>query len=156
MSFDSRAFRNVLGQFASGVTVVTYEVDGEVHGMTVSAFLSVSLDPPLVLASIDRRARLHAHLGTMPRFGVSVLAAEQVAVSDRFAGRPGMPDVTFTREEAVPLVSGALAWMVCEGEQVVEAGDHALYIGRVIALGARDGAPLLYWKGGYRELKLPE
>src|SRR2546422_4295934 len=85
---DSRAFRNALGRFATGVTVVTTAVTDGVHGMTANAFTSVSLDPPLVLISVGKQARMHAHILQTTRFGVSVLSQDQVAVAWSFAGRP--------------------------------------------------------------------
>src|SRR2546427_10220698 len=87
-SVDSRAFRNALGRFATGVTVVTTAVADGVHGMTANAFTSVSLDPPLVLISVGKQARMHAHILQTTRFGVSVLSQDQVAVAWSFAGRP--------------------------------------------------------------------
>src|SRR2546425_2462216 len=87
-SVDSRAFRNALGRFATGVTVVTTAVADGVHGMTANAFTSVSLDPPLVLISVGKQARMHAHILQTTRFGVSVLSQDQVAGAWNFAGRP--------------------------------------------------------------------
>src|SRR2546422_5017064 len=85
---DSRAFRNALSRFATGVTVVTTAVADGVHGMTANAFMSVSLDPPLVLISVGKQARMHAHILQTTRIGVSVLSQDQVAVAWSFAGRP--------------------------------------------------------------------
>src|SRR5688572_8501483 len=86
--FDAAMFRNALGRFATGVTVVTTAIDGGVHGMTANAFTSVSLDPPLVLVSVGEQARMHAYLLQNSRFGVSVLSEDQLAYAWNFAGRP--------------------------------------------------------------------
>jgi len=86
-SIDPRQFRNALGRFASGVTVITTEHEGRTHGMTANAFVSVSLDPPLVLVSVDNRAQMHQLLALAPRYGVSVLAEDQEMLSNHFAGR---------------------------------------------------------------------
>jgi flavin reductase (DIM6/NTAB) family NADH-FMN oxidoreductase RutF len=155
MNFEPRAFRDALGRFASGVTVVSCELDGELSAMTVSAFASVSLDPPLVLICIARKASNHDRIARAGRFGVSVLAADQQALSNRFAGYGGEDaPVDWSRESVkTPVLRGALAWLDCAVEQAVPAGDHTVYIGRVEALGATDGAPLTYWRGGYRSLR---
>ena len=99
MTFDSRAFRNALGQFATGVTVITVKGPEGLHGMTANAFTSVSLDPPLVLVCIDKRNRTHALIQEVGRFGVSVLAEDHENVSRHFAGAREIPiDVTFIEE----------------------------------------------------------
>lgn len=149
---DASAFKRAMGSFASGVTVVTAVRDGQVHGITVSAFVSVSLDPPLVLVSIGNRANAHGVLRTTDRFAVSVLAADQQAVSDHFAWRKveGLAPLE-DDPEGVPTVAGALAVVQCVLHDAVEAGDHTLFLGRVVAARTRDdGAPLVYWRGRYR------
>jgi flavin reductase (DIM6/NTAB) family NADH-FMN oxidoreductase RutF len=138
------------------VTVVSCLVDDEPSAMTVSAFASVSLDPALVLVCIARKASNHDRIARAGRFGVSVLSAEQQALSNRFAGYGGEDAVVEWMREGVrtPVLRGALAWLDCTVEQAVPAGDHTVYIGRVEALGSADGAPLTYWRGGYRSLQL--
>ncbi len=86
---DTRQFRNALGRFASGVTVLTAEYEEQTHGMTANAFVSVSLDPPLILVSLDNRSNMHRILPQVRRFGISVLAEDQDALSNHFAGRAG-------------------------------------------------------------------
>ena len=98
MSLDSRSFRDALGRFASGVTVVTVRDADGVHGITVSAFSSVSLEPPLVMVAVGKKARAHARIAAAGRFGVSVLAADQQVYSDLFAGRPGVEAVPVWRD----------------------------------------------------------
>lgn len=154
-AFDTSAFRSVMGSFATGITVVTAEHAGQICGMTASAFLSVSLDPPLVLVSVARSATLHARVVAAGRYAVSMLGAGGEAVSNHFAGRPTADaEIRFTREaSATPVLLDALAWVDCSLESAVEAGDHTLFIGRVEALGRREGAPLVYYRGKYRELR---
>ncbi len=147
---DPREFRNALGRFATGVTVVTTTTPAGVHGMTANAFTSVSLDPPLILVAVSRRARMHAHLLAAARFGVSVLAADQEAHAWHFAGRPRADLVTpFVWRRAVPLLDGALAHLVCTVDATHPGGDHTLFLGRVEDLWYRDGMPLAFYAGRF-------
>jgi flavin reductase (DIM6/NTAB) family NADH-FMN oxidoreductase RutF len=148
------AFRRTLGMFATGVTVLTTRVGGQVHGMTANAFTSVSLEPPLVLVSVDRRARLNALLHEGTRIGVSVLEAGQAALSDRFAGRPveGAPEPSFSLVRDTPLVDGALAHLVCRVVRSYWGGDHSLFLGRVEYARYGEGEPLLFLGGRYERL----
>ena len=142
--------RSTLGRFCTGVTVVTTERDGEVHAMTANAFTSVSLDPPLVLVSIDHRAKMHRLLPDTRRFGVSVLASSQERVAWHFAGRPlPSPGELFVWDEDVPLVAGAIAHVGCSLHACHEAGDHTLYLGLVESLSSRPGEPLLFHRGAF-------
>ena len=151
---DAKSFRDVLGRFPSGVTVVSCVVEGQTYGMTVSAFSSVSLDPPLVLVCIAHKASNHARIASAGRFVVSILSAEQHALSNRFAGYGGEDAVVEWRTEGTttPVLSGAVAWLDCTVAQAVDAGDHTVFIGRVEAAAADGGAPLIYWRGAYRTL----
>ena len=152
---DPLEFRRTLGRFASGITVITTVLDGQTYGMTANAFVSVSLDPPLVLVSIDERAKMNGILPQSKRYGVSILSDQQEYFSQHFAGRPkhGV-DVPFFERGGVPLLDGALAHLVCEVVDVHPAGDHTLYIGRVEYLDYHDGAPLLFFTGAYRNLEV--
>jgi flavin reductase (DIM6/NTAB) family NADH-FMN oxidoreductase RutF len=153
VNFDARAFRNALGRFATGVTVITTVVDGKIHGMTASAFMSVSLDPPLVVVSVDRRANLHSLLVEGSRYGVSILNEDQQAYSQHFAGFGAegfTPEFVWTAE--LPLIKDALAFIVAHVVDAHPAGDHTLFIGQVEHLEWRDGDPLLYFGGRYGEL----
>lgn len=153
MSFDTRQYRHALGRFASGVTVITTRFDDRPHGMTANAFLSVSLDPPLVLVSVDHRATMHRILRATGRYGVSVLAEGQENLSNHFAGRTidGL-HIRFVERLGVPLLEGALAYFVVEATDAHNAGDHTLYIGRVEHFEAREGKPLLFYRGEYQQL----
>jgi flavin reductase (DIM6/NTAB) family NADH-FMN oxidoreductase RutF len=148
------AFRRTLGMFATGVTVLTTRVGEQVHGMTANAFMSVSLRPPLVLISIDRRAKMGALLHEGTRFGVSVLEARQTGLSDRFAGRVGddLPEATFEVVHETPLVEGALAHLVARVVRSYWGGDHSLFLGQVEFARYGDGRPLLFHGGRYERL----
>lgn len=153
--FDSRQFRNALGRFASGVTVVTTLHEGRPHGMTANAFVSVSLEPPLVLVSLDNRSNMHRLLPATMRYGISVLAEDQTALSNHFAGRliPGL-HLRFTERLGVPVLEGAVAYFVVQVIDAHPAGDHTLYIGRVEYFEARDERPLLFYAGQYQQLSV--
>jgi flavin reductase (DIM6/NTAB) family NADH-FMN oxidoreductase RutF len=148
------AFRRTLGMFATGVTVLTTRVGGQVHGMTANAFMSVSLSPPLVLVSIDRRARMGALLHEGTRFGVNVLEAQQTGLSDRFAGRisDDVPEPTFELVHETPLVEGALAHLVARVVRSYWGGDHSLFLGQVEFARYGEGRPLLFHGGRYERL----
>ena len=148
------AFRRTLGMFATGVTVLTTRVGEQVHGMTANAFMSVSLRPPLVLVSIDRRAKMGAHLHEGTRFGVSVLEAHQTGLSDRFAGRVSEdpPEAAFEVVHETPLVEGALAHLVARVVRSYWGGDHSLFLGQVEFARYGDGQPLLFHGGRYERL----
>jgi flavin reductase (DIM6/NTAB) family NADH-FMN oxidoreductase RutF len=155
LSIDAQAFRQALGQFATGVTVVTtIDPDGRPQGLTVSSFCSVSLDPPLVLVCVDNRSETHAGFAATRLFGVSVLAEHQREVSQRFATLgPAKNDFDFAQgPRGTPLVPGALAQIECRLHTVHEAGDHQIYVGEVLSLRVNPGRPLLYHASGYRRL----
>jgi flavin reductase (DIM6/NTAB) family NADH-FMN oxidoreductase RutF len=153
---DASGFRQALAQFASGVTVVTTrDAGGEPLGLTVSAFSSVSLQPPLVLVSVDVGSETHAGFRDSGAFGVSILAEGQDSVSRLFA-RPGpakfleVPMQVSAR--GLWLVPDALAHIECEVRATHPAGDHVLYVGEIVSLAVRSGRPLVYQRGGYRRL----
>jgi flavin reductase (DIM6/NTAB) family NADH-FMN oxidoreductase RutF len=148
------AFRRTLGMFATGVTVLTTRVGENVHGMTANAFMSVSLRPPLVLVSIDRRARMSNLLHEGTRIGVNVLEASQTELSDHFAGRSaeGTPEPRFELVRETPLVDGALANLVARVVRSYWGGDHSLFLGQVEYARYGDGEPLLFHGGRYERL----
>ncbi|OIK15707.1 flavin reductase [Bacillus sp. MUM 116] len=151
---DDRFFRNVMGNFATGITVITTEVEGGAHGMTANAFVSVSLKPKLLLISIDKRAKMLGFLQEAKRFAVSFLSVEQQEESMRFAGqKKDEESYRFERFGELPVIQNALANVVCTVSNEVEAGDHILFIGEVQDIKVRDGEPIIYFKGKYRELK---
>jgi flavin reductase (DIM6/NTAB) family NADH-FMN oxidoreductase RutF len=148
------ALRRTLGMFATGVTVITALKGDQVHGMTANAFMSVSLEPPLVLISVDRRTKMCGLLHEGMHYGVSVLCATQAALSDRFAGRPGddLPEPRFAVVKDTPLVDGALAHFVARVEKSYWGGDHSLFLGRVEYARQNPGTPLLFHGGRYEKL----
>lgn len=155
LRIDPREFRRTLGRFASGVTVVTTTHEGSSYGMTANAFVSVSLNPPLVLVSVGNRASIHKVLPKSRRYGVSVLNDKQEGLSQHFGGRPkdGV-EVPLVWHDGIPLLEGALAHLACRVVEAHPAGDHTLYIGHVEYLNHADGAPLLSYNGAYRCLKV--
>lgn len=154
---DPRHFRNVMGSFATGITVVTMEEAGERYGITVNAFMSVSLEPALVAVSIDKRANAHATLLDTERFAISVLHAGQEDVSNHFAGRPGpVLGELYTEFAGFPVIRGALANIVCRTYDVMEGGDHSIFLGEVEALRSSEGMPLLYYLGQYARTETVE
>lgn len=156
MSVDARSFRHALGQFASGITVVTTrDAQGRPLGLTVSAFCSVSLHPPLVLVCVDARSETHKAFAESKVFGVSVLAEGQETISERFAraGRAKFADLPMlTGESGAALVPGALAHIECALAGEHPAGDHTIYVGKVLALSVHPGRPLVYHAGAYHPL----
>jgi flavin reductase (DIM6/NTAB) family NADH-FMN oxidoreductase RutF len=158
MTIDPDSFRSVLGRFASGITVITaLDSDGRDVGMTVSAFCSVSLHPPLVQACVDRAASMFDALQLAERFGVSVLASDQEALSRRFAAVESshrFDGIGYVRgENGVVLLDDALAHVECSVVSRFEAGDHMMFVGAVDRATARDARPLLYYRGGYAQLE---
>jgi flavin reductase (DIM6/NTAB) family NADH-FMN oxidoreductase RutF len=149
----ARELRNVMGRFATGVTVVTTTHRDTIHGMTANAFLSVSLRPPLVLVSLGR-CRMSEMLPRTGRYGVSVLAADQERFAAHFAGqRVSDEDPRFVWENDLPLLDGALAHVGCRVVDVHPAGDHVLWIGEVEHLYHREGEPLLFYTGRFGTLR---
>ena len=159
-TIDPATFRSVLGRFASGVTVVTVrDVQHCDHGMTVSAFCSLSLEPPLVLICIEKSASLHGVLATgntAPQFAVNILESNQEDLARRFAEEhPDRFDgVGFTRgTSGAPILDDCLAVIECEVQSRHAAGDHTIVIGTVIASATNEGSPLLYYRGGYATIE---
>lgn len=155
---DADSFRSVLGRFASGVTVVT-AVDEQGHdvGMTVSAFSSVSLVPPLVMVCIDHAASMHGALMRAGWFGINILSSEQEALSRRFAAVDSshrFDGVGYERAESgVVLLDDALGHLECRVAARHEAGDHTMFVGEVERAEAGSGRPMLYYRGGYAQLE---
>ena len=157
MNVDQDGFKRALGQFASGVTIVTSRNGrGEPVGLTVSAFCSVSLEPPLVLACIDERSAAVAAIEESGRFGVSLLAEHQEDISNRFARADedkfaGLELID--RPNGTTFIPEALARLGCRLVAPHVAGDHTLFIGSVEYLDVSPGRPLLYHAAGYRRLQ---
>ena len=160
MTQNPTEFRKAMGAFATGVTIITVDLDGEVHGMTANAFTSVSLDPMLVLVCVDHSTRTHAHLHAKKRFGINVLCEDQRAISEYYA----RPERTHEHAEAeagarfdrtqhgTPMLLGALAYLECRLQSAEEAGDHTIFIAEVEDVVLREGDPLLFFRGKYRKV----
>lgn len=144
--------RGFLSRFVTGVVVVSYRAAGELHGITVNSFTSVSLDPPLVLVLVARSARATKHLGLVP-FSVNVLGAAQLDLARHFAGRPrGALDVVWqsTGDDLAPTLAGALAAFRCRPWRSYDGGDHLLHLGHVVEADAQDdGEPLVFDRGRF-------
>lgn len=153
-AFDARQYRNALGRFASGVTIVTTRDADRTHGMTANSFVSVSLNPPLILVSVDNRAAMNMILPVTRYFGVSILAENQEALSDHFAGRVVKDlEIPFVDKHNVPVIKGAVAHFVARVTDVHPAGDHTLFIGHVEFFEIQDARPLLFHAGRYDYLR---
>jgi 4-hydroxyphenylacetate 3-hydroxylase, reductase component len=153
---DPAQFRQLLGRFATGVTVVTTrDPAGRPVGMTASSVASVSLEPPLVLVSVDRKNDMYPALQAAKRFVLNVLAADQEAISRRFAAEhPNRFDGIGYRESkhGIPLLEGVLASIECEKQGDAPGGDHTVFFGLVTGGTVSDRRPLLYYRGGYAGL----
>lgn len=169
MSLDPRLFRNTIGLFATGVTVIVTQVGDEVRAMTANAVSSLSLDPMLILFCPGKKAHLSESLEAMTGFSVNILRDEQQALSTYFAGgwkEPAPPPFRFVPAEAAPpsggqtsfapapRLEGALASLQCEKQEIIDGGDHWIVIGRVVALhqGIEPRKPLLFFAGQYRSV----
>lgn len=156
MAVTKDEFRVALSRFVSGITVVTVlDKDNRPGGITVSAFSSVSLDPPLVLACIDKRASVHDSLIEGSSFAVNILAQDQEHVSRRFASKDqDRFEGAGYREGAcgAPLLEGALAYIECRVVHVYPGGDHTIVVGEVESTSVADHKPLAYFRGGYSQL----
>ena len=158
---SSEEFRLALRHFPAGVTIVTIKAGEEVHGLTVSAFASVSADPPLIMVIIENRHHAY-HLLQQPEavFAVNILGEEQSELSNRFAwvkdeNRFALGNWT-TAATGVPILSDALAWLDCRIHARYPAGSHTIYVGEVHASNVpkEEAPPLIYWNRGYRKLNL--
>ncbi len=184
MSVSPLEFRKAMGCFATGVTIVTVDLDGEVHGMTANAFASVSLNPLLILVCVDHTARTHAHLHARKRFGINILSADHRAVSEYYARAVSTDSLANQRVEdqhaqdqhnedqrtegeraeaeagahfdrtaqGTPILHGALAYLECRLKSAQDAGDHTIFIAEVEEVVVREGEPLLFFRGKYRNI----
>jgi flavin reductase (DIM6/NTAB) family NADH-FMN oxidoreductase RutF len=152
---DPSEFRRVMGHFPTGVTVVTTRLaDGRACGLTVNAFCSVSLEPPLVLVCVERGADSHTCISAAGYFAVNVLGAEKgeslsrrfatFGVDDKFDGIAYSEAIT-----GAPVLQAAIAWADCLLREAYAGGDHTIFLGEVVAADAADGTPLVYYRGGY-------
>jgi flavin reductase (DIM6/NTAB) family NADH-FMN oxidoreductase RutF len=156
MPIDDARFRQAMGHFASGVTVVTTEHAGDLYGMTVSSFASLSLNPPLIIICIDKTVPSHDAIKGAGHFVVNILEERQEHLSRRFA--------TTTNDKfkgvawhsgrlGLPVLDNTLAAIECRLHAILDGGDHTIFIGEVVDAEVHEGAPLLYYRRGYHELK---
>lgn len=151
--------RKVMGQFATGVTVITTQSADHLFGFTANSYTSVSLDPPLILFCLHKDSQgcpifLHNQV-----FAVNILAAEQMEVSNGFASKDLSPQERFglvnysTATTGSPIIEGAMGWLDCRLSSSIESGDHVIFIGEVVDMNYDESkGPLLYFQGGYREI----
>lgn len=158
MSFEAAEFRRILGHMATGVAVVAAADPGGAlpRGLTANAIAAVSLDPPLVLACVDRAADTHDCIERADTFAISILSADDETLARRFAEYPSERKFTGVayRGEATgaPVLDEALAWVDCRVWAAYDGGDHTIFVGEVLAGDASDDSPLLYFRGGYGRL----
>ena len=165
-AIDSNTYRDVLGRFVTGVTVITSAsatADGiQPWGTTVNAFTSVSLDPPLVLICVGRERSIHPVIAQAGRFAVNILAEESQGLSDCFAGAPSpLPRSAFCGASyslspaGLPILEAGVAHLECDVKQTLDAGDHTIYLGHVTGLGLSEvhPLPLLYYRGRYLRIE---
>lgn len=156
---DRTRFREVMGRFATGVTVVTLAHEDMLRGMTANAFSSVSLDPAMLLVCIDEHASMYSHFQSASAFAINILADDQQEVSQAFAARGEKDEVMggfrFRRGPlGSPILDGVLAWAECRIEHRYSGGDHLIVVGKVaeLALEQPDARPLIFFGGQYRSL----
>jgi flavin reductase (DIM6/NTAB) family NADH-FMN oxidoreductase RutF len=150
---DLALLRRVMGSFATGVTVILAEAGGETRGMTANAFLSGSLEPPLCVVSVAKRAHMHGHLTAAGRFSVNILSIAQEELALHFSGRP--PNdlrPPFQHRDGVPLLVDPAAQLSAEVQATHDCGDHTLFVGRIRWISANQRTPLLYHAGRFASL----
>ncbi|HUY28218.1 MAG TPA: flavin reductase family protein [Candidatus Binataceae bacterium] len=156
MPIEKNELRRVMGHFATGVTVITsMRTSGEMHGLTANAFSSVSLVPPLLLICVDKKAESYPCFDESKVFTVNVLASDQEGLSRKFAVSGGnkFEGVSYrVGANGAPILDGTLAYLECKLAGSMDAGDHTVYLGEIEQAEAREAKPLLFFRGGYREL----
>ena len=159
LPLNVQSFRQVMGAFATGVTVVTTRYGDTIHGLTVNAFCSVSLEPMLVLVCVDKQALSHGLIATGRNFAVNFLPAELRHLGERFSNNEleapqRYAGLAYGRAiTGAPILAKTLAWLDCELAAAHEGGDHTIFVGKVLAMGkSEDGPPLLYYQSQYYTL----
>ena len=149
-------FRAALSAYATGVTVITAIGPNGPSGATANAVTSLSLDPPMMLACLDRGSRTLTSVRTQGRFGVNALAAGQEELARTFAGKHAedtqWADVDWSERNGLPFIAGTLMWVACELRDLIDGGDHLIVTGDVLEADSREGQPLLFHRGAYRDL----
>jgi flavin reductase (DIM6/NTAB) family NADH-FMN oxidoreductase RutF len=149
-------FRSALGAYASGVTVVTAVGPQGPSGATANAVTSLSLDPPMMLACLDRGSRTLNSVRAQARFGVNALAAGQGEIARQFSGKHPEAEkwsgIQWSEHQGLPRLDGALLWVACELRDLIDGGDHLILTGNVLEAESAEGEPLLFHRGAYRDL----
>ena len=149
-------FKLAMSHFASGVTIVTTEHEGTKYGMTVASFASLSLHPPLVLVCIEKTVKSHDAIAAAGRFAVNILGRDQADLSNRFASRVDDKFAGVAIEQGelgVPIIGNSITSLECQLHSQLAGGDHTIFVGEVASVRTREGAPLLYFRSGYREMQ---
>lgn len=156
MAIEKNELRRVMGHFATGVTIITtLNKAGQLHGLTANAFTSVSLVPPLLLICVDKKAESYPSFEESRVFTVNILKDDQEALSRRFAvsGGEKFEGVAYRiGANGAPILEGVLGWLECKVAASYEGGDHTIYVGEIQEAETREGKPLLFFRGGYREM----
>jgi len=156
MPIEKNQLRQVMGHFATGVTIITtFNKDGQMHGLTANAFTSVSLEPPLLLISVDKKAESWPAFEESKVFTVNILADEQEALSRKFAVSGGnkFEGVAYRQgANGAAILDGTLAHIECTLYAAYEGGDHSIYLGEIQEAEVREGKPLVCYRGGYRAI----
>lgn len=151
---EDRLFRDAMGKFATGITIVTTDYNDEVLGMTVNAFMSISLDPKLIAISIDESASMYDKLQETKKFGVSILKEDQKDVSMVFAKQiENDGEIEYLRQDDIPVIKDSLVTLSCHVENMVKAGDHLVFIAKVSDIAINEGDPLIYATSEYHSLQ---
>lgn len=158
MPIEKNELRRVMGHFATGVTIITTRsASGELHGLTANAITSLSLVPPLMLVCVDKKADSYSSFEESGVFTVNILSSEQEALSRRFAvsggGGKKFEGVSYRiGANGAPILDGTLGFLECRITEHHDGGDHTIYVGEVQEAQTREGKPLLFYRGGYREI----
>lgn len=151
---DNQLFRDAMGKFTTGITVVTTKCGDEILGMTVNAFMSVSLEPKLIAISVGENASMYEKLQQTKKFGVSFLTEDQKELSKFFAKQmEEEQEVNYLMQDEIPVLKDSLVTLSCHTRETVVAGDHMIFIAEVTEIAVSDGAPILYADGQYRSIK---
>jgi flavin reductase (DIM6/NTAB) family NADH-FMN oxidoreductase RutF len=155
MAFDSSHQRKIFGHFATGVTIVTTDGEGGPHGLTANAVASLSLDPPLALVAVEKKAQTHGYLKLNRCFAINILRVDQEDLSRRFAtpGPKDFSDLNLRKgETTAPILADCLAFVDCRVVEILPGGDHEIFVGEILAGEIHGGEPLLYYAGRYRKV----
>ena len=151
---NKRLFRDTMGKFATGITVVSIDYHGEILGMTVNAFMSVSLEPRLIAISIDEKASMYNKLQETQKFGLSILAEDQKEISMIYAKQMKKDrEISYSMLDDIPVISDSIATLSCHLKDTAKAGDHMIFIAEVTDLTVKEKEPILFFGGEYRTIK---